>query len=484
MKSIFWVVLRRNRAYTLRFDSVICIMCNRILSSLRITMYSRSILLFLSVLVVGSNAAIGAHTVSERLVSPATKSPLVQRRSVSITSALPTHILRGHRSFVNDISFSGTTMASAGGDSVIILWDYRTGEIQQTLRGHKGYVYAVAFSPDGSVLASTGWDGAICLWNPTTGALLQTIPAHTSPAYDIGFSPDGSQLITASWDNTAIVRHVHTGEIIHTLQGHTGYVSSACFSPDGTLIASSSGDGSVKIWDVQTGQCLNTLQGEKNLHWFITRVCFSPDGEYIAASAAGNMNPVYVWTKHGVAVQTLKAHSNYATSVEFSKDGTRLTSASADNSLSFWNTDYFSLNERIKDSHYFLSHSFNGDGTVMAATALDGTITVWDVQSDTKSPMAKKGKSDIGISDMYSIQVVPNPASDFITISYSLPKSTFCSIELISQDGKQSAIIQKAEMPAGESTLRYETNHLPSGAYFIILSTSSKSLSHRVEIVK
>ncbi len=447
-------------------------------------MYSRSLFFISAVIVAASQAASGAYTVSERLVSPGTKSPITQRRSVSITSALPAHILRGHRSFVNDVCFSGASMASAGGDSVIIVWDYRTGESLHTLRGHNGYVYAVSFSPDGGLLASTGWDGTIRLWNPATGALLRTIPSHTAPAYDIEFSPDASQIITSSWDNTAIVRNVHSGEIIHTLQGHKGYVSSACFSPDGTLIASSSGDGTVKIWDAQTGQCLNTLQGEKNLHWFITRVCFSPDGEYIAASAAGNMNPVYVWTKHGVAVQTLKAHSHYATSVEFSKDGTRLTSASADNSLSFWNTDYFSLNERIKDSHYFLSHSFNGDGTVMAATALDGTITVWDVQSDTKSPMAKKGKSDIGIADMYSIQVVPNPASDFITISYSLPKSTFCSIELISQDGKQSAIIQKADMPAGESSLKYETNHLPSGVYFIVLSTDSKSLSHRVDIVK
>lgn len=449
-------------------------------------MYSRPFSLFTALLIATSGSALAGHTVAttERHVAPTTAASMKQRRSVSMTSTLPTHILRGHRSFVNDIAFSGTTMASAGGDSVIILWDYRTGERKQTLQGHNGYVYGVAYSPDGTLLASTGWDGMVILWNPESGTVVRRIAAHSAPVYDIGFSPDGTQFITASWDNTAVVRDVNTGTVIHTLTGHTRYVSSATFSPDGSFIATSSADGSVKIWDAKTGQCVQTLNGNKGQHWYITHVCFSPDGEYIAAAGAGNAHPVYVWTKEGEPVQSLTPHDNYTTSVAFSRGGTRLTSASADHSLSLWNSDYFSQSERIKDHHYFLSHSFNGEGDVMAASALDGTITLWHIETDITSPKAQKGKDKTTIQELYSIQVLPNPASDFMTVSYTLPSAMPCTVELVSQDGKYRTIIQRGDMPSGESSFQFDSSHLPSGVYFVTVSTPSRSLSHRVEIVK
>jgi len=442
-------------------------------------------MLLAALLFAASYGASAEHTVAtERHISPsATPSPIRQRRSVSMASTLPTHILRGHRSFVNDIAFSGTTMASAGGDSVIILWDYRTGERKQTLQGHNGYVYGVAYSPDGTLLASTGWDGMVMLWNPESGTVVRRIAAHSAPVYDIEFSPDGTQFITASWDNTAIVWDRTTGAVVHTLTGHTRYVSSATFSPDGSFIATSSADGSVKIWDAKTGQCLQTLTGNKGQHWFLTHVCFSQDGEYIAAAGAGNTHPVYVWTKKGELVQTLTPHDDYTVSVAFSRDGTRLTSASADQSLSLWNSDYFSQNERIKDHHYFLSHSFNGEGDVMAASALDGTITLWYMQTDEASPKTQKGKEN-KTNEVYSIQVLPNPASDFMTISYTLPSAMPCTVELVSQDAKYRTILQRGEMQPGESSLQFDSSHLPSGVYFVIVSTPSRSLSHRVELVK
>ncbi|NEP44272.1 MAG: hypothetical protein F6K35_35635, partial [Okeania sp. SIO2H7] len=47
-----------------------------------------------------------------------------------------------------------------------------------TLSGHKGWVYAVAISPDGKTMASSGYDGTIKIWNFSNGQLLNTIDAH------------------------------------------------------------------------------------------------------------------------------------------------------------------------------------------------------------------------------------------------------------------------------------------------------------------
>ena len=57
----------------------------------------------------------------------------------------------------------GNTLASTD-RNVIHLWDAHSGELLRTLTGHIGYIYSIAFSPDGRTLTSGGRDGTMLLW--------------------------------------------------------------------------------------------------------------------------------------------------------------------------------------------------------------------------------------------------------------------------------------------------------------------------------
>jgi WD40 repeat protein len=60
-------------------------------------------------------------------------------------------------------SLDSKRLASALCDKTVQVWDVTTGIVQQTLKGHSGYVLAVAFSPDRKQLASSSYNGTVRL---------------------------------------------------------------------------------------------------------------------------------------------------------------------------------------------------------------------------------------------------------------------------------------------------------------------------------
>src|SRR5262249_46713929 len=83
-------------------------------------------------------------------------------------------------------------------DQTVKLWDAATGDELRTLRGHGGYVWKVAFSPDGRYLASGSWDSTVKIWDVATGTEVRTLRGHAGNVWSVAFSPDGKRLASAS----------------------------------------------------------------------------------------------------------------------------------------------------------------------------------------------------------------------------------------------------------------------------------------------
>ena len=148
----------------------------------------------------------------------------------------------------------GKTLATGSQAGEIKLWDVATGKNVATLKW-KGYIDALAFSPNGKTLASlNGCFCAVRLWDLPSRKAAATLKVDLFTAYDasfgrdMAFGPDGKTIAAGGrfvrlWDAA-------TGKTTATLSAHAGLASCVTFSSDGKMLASGSLDGQIKLWDV------------------------------------------------------------------------------------------------------------------------------------------------------------------------------------------------------------------------------------------
>ena len=95
---------------------------------------------------------------------------IVLYHNLGLDSGLNFRWQYSHTEGVSSLVFSsdGSTLISGSQDDTIRLWDVATGELKQTLEGHRDDLASVALSPDGATLASGDLNAIIHLWDTTT----------------------------------------------------------------------------------------------------------------------------------------------------------------------------------------------------------------------------------------------------------------------------------------------------------------------------
>ncbi|MCJ1398417.1 hypothetical protein MMC11_001615 [Xylographa trunciseda] len=147
-------------------------------------------------------------------------------------------------------------VASGGLDHKIRLWDLNGGgEKLQIAVGEdessaKGSVYAL--SVRGSIMASGGPESIVRLWDPKTGKRITKFVGHTDNVRDILINQDGDTIMTASSDQTIKVWSVAAGRCMNTLTMHNDSVWSLYSDhPQLSVFYSSDRSGMVAKTDVR-----------------------------------------------------------------------------------------------------------------------------------------------------------------------------------------------------------------------------------------
>jgi WD40 repeat protein len=121
-------------------------------------------------------------------------------------------------------------------------------------------ISSIAFDRKGGTLAGAGRDGKILLWEATSGAPLRTLETHQKNAVAcVAFNPRGTTLTAGGFDGTAKLLEPQRGELLRTLDVRAEAVTSVAFHPAGEILATGGDDGSVRLWEVKSGKLLRRL---------------------------------------------------------------------------------------------------------------------------------------------------------------------------------------------------------------------------------
>lgn len=348
------------------------------------------------------------------------------------------HHNRGYqnRPMVWDAQFlpDNERVLSVDSAGMIILWDWRSGEIIWTVE-NPVQVQDMAFSPDGETVV-VGFDHPYSqahLLDVETGKLIRVYEGHSERVNNVDYSPDGKNILTGSLDGTVIIWPVNwegarmtvsvpaaqtlvwhptrrlvavaetissvgtapdtirlldidTGEIVQELEGHRQQVFSLAFTLDGRYLLSGhrspdagSSNTLVHVWNIETGEQHFTFDRHIGA---ILDIAISPNGR-IAAIGEGEGARIVLWdVTTGERLRELEEHQDWVMALVFSPNGQYLYSGGRDGSLFKWDVQTGKILMKF-DGHPILIRDIDAsnDGTRLISGSDDFTAIVWDTST-------------------------------------------------------------------------------------------------------
>lgn len=307
------------------------------------------------------------------------------------------------RHVITCLQFDDDKIITGSDDTLIHVYDTKTGKLRKKLEGHEGGVWALQY--EGNTLVSGSTDRSVRVWDIEKGLCTQVFFGHTSTVRclqilmptQVGKTVNGEPImmppnpliITGSRDSQLRVwrlpeagsrRYIQTGPpandaecpyFVRILPGHTHSVRS--IAAHGDTLVSGSYDATVRVWRISTGEALHVLHGHTQKVYSVVldhkrNRCIS-----------GSMDSfVKIWDLDtGACLHTLEGHTLLVGLLDLRDE--RLVSAAADSTLRIWDPENGKCRNTLM-AHTGAITCFQHDGRKVISGS-EKTVKMWDIQT-------------------------------------------------------------------------------------------------------
>ena len=295
----------------------------------------------------------------------------------------------------------GTRIITASMDNTARVWDAATDQILGEPLRHEDFVYSAQMSSDGTRIVTASNDMTARVWDVASGEPIGEPLRHKDIVFSAQFSADRTRIVTASADKTARVWDAASGKPVGQPLCHENIVWSAQFSPDGARIVTASFDNTARVWDAASGKQVGQPLCHEKIVWSAQ---FSPDGMRIVTASSDLPDGIGIvteirdfYSKNGEArvwdavsskpLGEPLRHAEVVNTAQFSPDGTRIVTASADKTARVWDAvSGKPLGEPLRHEGFVLSAQFSVDGTHIVTASTDKTARVWEAHQMLHPP--------------------------------------------------------------------------------------------------
>lgn len=306
--------------------------------------------------------------------------------------------LTGHKDVILTLKFLDETHIISGGrDSDIRIWNIEAASTMYILQAHSSNVQALAKNekePDKdehiankNIIYSAGYDGKIFGWDLNSfhyKYILTNKDGLTGMPISAAISPD-LNYIAVGFQNGKIALFKKDGALISYLSPHTKSIFKIIFNKAGDKIVTASADKSVKVFDLKNGNILHskTIRSDD----IIYSVDISSDDNMIVSATNKNGLVLLTPLKNIEKEQVFQCTTDVVSSVKFSQDNSSIL-CTGDNKnghgqASIWAIEDLSprlIQKLVPDSPVSsLWATFSSDGNKVAEVGVERSINIWDL---------------------------------------------------------------------------------------------------------
>jgi WD40 repeat protein len=300
-------------------------------------------------------------------------------------------LLKGHNKSVNEIVVTpdGKTLISASDDTTIKGWDLKTRTEIFTLAKSAKPVSSVSVSQDMRFIVSGSSDKSISIWNFETRELLKSI-TQSDLVRTVRIIPNRGQFISTLLDGSITLWNLEASSDEPLVENHADRVMGIAITHDEKRAISVSHDETMKIWDLKTGDCLRTYssQTSSSSKHKLNGVALTPNDRFVFSGATSSF--IIVWDLEGeewwkYPDSLIFGHPQIVGDIAVTPDGSKVISASQDETLKIWSVSTQNELHTLKGHSYWVNGvTVTPDGQKVVSASEDKSIIVWDLSQGSK----------------------------------------------------------------------------------------------------